>query len=608
MPIDKAQIPAMVKRVDNQRVPDWKKEYFARTAKNLQVHTKGHLFDKVDTLFPNESPDSKEHCMKSYEPITRGSIWKGINNLKRIFLHSSFSFTVGDALGDWLKDYTWKGQTLQHYFLELWVSKAVAEDPNGMFVVYPPEWAEERNMCPVQFVRTELFRTVDENFFAFASEQDSEIKYDYNLTVMKREVFEDASIQALNARTCAQYTYNRVLSLKVVKEVVHVFTPDGILMYEKDGATLNWTAIDFPAPVPMLPVFTGGGKVVDEADQPLYESFVGDFVPFGNLALLQHRNHRAVDLQYSYPRMSELEIPCDYAGCTAGQVSCIKSTEYPRGLMPCPKCRGGGFITPQSPYKVYKVRYDQNDQANNEHLKHDPVKYFSPPTGIIEYSKEAWKDYLKLAEVAIFVQQQVYTGQVESAESKDKNFEDMFAWLTGVSRMFYQSNLRAFLQSLENYMNPSPVTVTVEQPYSMAVLTESEAFEALTKIMGSQAPHFIKANRVEGFISKFVSKDAPLQQAIKVLKRYDRLLFYTQSEIQGFRGANAISPEMITRHALAYPTLMMFLQVDPALFQKSEEEIIRMLDEQIKLDIPEAPAEDMRRKLLEDMAGGGAGA
>jgi hypothetical protein len=597
----------MVKRVTDQKVPDWKRNYFKRTAKNLQVHTKGHLFDKVDTLFPNESPDSKDHCMKSYEPITKGSIWKGINNIKRIFQHSSFTFNVGEALGEWLKTYKWKGQNLQHYFLELWVSKAVAEDPNGMFVVYPPEWAEERGICPVQFVRSELFKSQQNDFFAFISEQDSEIKYDYRLQTYKREVFADPKIKSLNARCRAQYTYNQQLELKVIKEVVHVFTPDGILMYTQEGTKLIWTILDFPEQTTIIPAWSGGGPVADEADQPLYESYVMPFVPFGNLALLQHRNHRAVDLQFSYPRMSELQIPCDYEGCQNGEVKCDKTSDYPAGYMPCPACGGTNFITPQSPYKVYRPRYDNSDPAANEHLKVDPVKFFSPNVGILDYSKEAWKEYLEKAERAIFVQQQVYTGNVESAESKEKNFEDMYAWLSGPAKTFYQGNFRTLMQSLENYFSDSPVDVEVEQPYSMAIMTEAEAFDALTKIMSSQAPHFIKANRVENFISKFVSKDAPLQRAVKLLKKYDPLLFYTPSEIQGFRGSNVIKPELMTRHALAFPLLMRLHELDPTLFEKDDTAILTQLEAEIKLHTPEQPSEDMRRRLIDEIAGGGAG-
>lgn len=603
----------MVKRVNTQKVPDWKKNYFKRTAENLQVHTKGHLFSKVDTLFPNESPDSKAHCMQSYEPITKGSIWKGINNLKRIFQHSSFSFTVGNELGDWLASYKWKGQNLQQYFVDLWTSKAVAEDPNGVFVVYPPDWAEEKKICPVQFVRSELFKSnpADESFFAFTSEEFSQIRYDYNTHVIGREVFEDHAIKSLNARTCANYTYNQVLELKVEKEVVHVFTPDGILMYRIEGTEIIWETIDFAEPVLMLPIFTGGGVIADEADQQLFESFVHAFVPFGNLALLQHRNHRAVDLQFSYPRMSELEIPCDYEGCNAGKVTCPKTETYPgypEGYKPCPRCHGSNFVAPQSPYKLYKARYDPNDPGENAHLKTDPVRFFSPDTAIITYSKDAWKDYLKMAETAIFVQQQVYTGQVESAESKEKNFEDMYAWLSAPTKTFYQGNMRPLIQALENYISSSPVEVSVEQPYSLAILTESEAFEILSKVMSSQAPHFIKANRVENFISKFVSKDAPLQRAVKLLKRYDPLLYYTNSEIQGLKGSNSIKPELITRHALAYPLLMSMLEVDPTLFDKTDEQIITLLDAEVVKNMPEQPPEDMRRKLLADMASGGAAA
>lgn len=85
MPIDPALIPALIKNAETKTVDKWKKTYYKKVARELQVHTKGQLFKKVNTLFPNEHPDSKAHCIATYEPITKGSVWKGINNLKRIF-------------------------------------------------------------------------------------------------------------------------------------------------------------------------------------------------------------------------------------------------------------------------------------------------------------------------------------------------------------------------------------------------------------------------------------------------------------------------------------------------------------------------------------------
>jgi len=602
MPIPAEQIPILIKQSEIQKLPGWKKDYFEKVAKALQVHTKGQLFSKVDTLFPNEHPDSKAHCIATYEPITKSSIWKGINNLLRIFSSSSFSINVGDELTKWLEDYETDGHNLLNYFLQEWVHKAVAEDPNGLFVIYPPDYADEYDFCPVQWVRSSMIKSRTKDAISFISENDSEVEYLYENVTTHREVFHDVSIDSMNARTWTETTYNERLKVKVIKEVVHLFTVDGFIIYKNSGKNqYETTTVNFAEPLSQLPVFAGGGPVADKADQMLYESFVQPFVPFGNLALLQHRNHRAVDLQFSYPRMSELQIPCDNKGCSGGLVKCDKTVSS-TGFTNCPSCKGRGFVTVQSPYKVYQQRYDPNDANENAHLKTDPVKFFSPDVGIIEYSKDAWKDYLVMAEESIFVMQKIKTGNVQSEKSKEIDLDDLYAWLLNISKVFY-NNLRMLLQCLEDYMSRNPMNVSVERPYSFAILTEAEAFIALNEILVSKAPIFIKGNQVDNFVNKFVSKDSPVNRALAVLKQYDKLLFYDDQQVAGQKASNSITQEMVTKHVLAYPSFLKLYMQDKNLIFETDEAIMKKLDKEIASDGVAAPGADFKASILGQLEG-----
>lgn len=604
MPIAPEQVPALIKAAEVKQLHRWKRDYFDKIARMLQVHTKGQLFTKVDTVFPNEHPDSKAHCLNTYEPITKSSIWKGINNLLRIFSSSSFSINVGDQLTQWLDDYETDGHNLLHYFLETWVHKAVAEDPNGIFVVYPPEYSDEMKRCPVQFVRSELlkaFGKLDDGteFVAFVSEQESDVEYHYERLTTKREIFFDPKIGQFNGREWTETTYNERLKVKIKKEVVHLFTREGFIVYRQDKKNFTWDVYNFADELSLMPLFPGGGPVADTADQPLYESFVSDFVPFGNLALLQHRNHRAVDLNFSYPRMSELQVPCDQPGCTDGRVKC-KPDVNPQGWISCPKCgpsKHPGWVTIQSPYKVYQQRYDPNDGNENKHLEVDPVKFYSPDAGIIQYSKDAWKDYLKMAEEAIFVQQRVYTGQVESAESKEIDLDELYAWLLNVAKTFY-SNLRHMLQALEEYLDRSPRQVTVEKPYSFAILTEAEAFIALDKILLSKAPIVIKANQVEAFVNKFVSKGSPVIRALRILKQYDPLLFYSDDQVASYKATNVVSPEMVVKHVLAYPIMLKLYEQDKTIFDQGDQQVMTKIDQEITALNIQTATSSVRQSLL----------
>lgn len=609
MPIPAEQIPILIQAARDNKIPKWKLDWFKKVATNLQVHTKGQLFKKVDTLFPNEHPDSKKHCIDTYEPITRGSIWKGINNLSRIFSNSSFSINTGDELQAWLHEYTFEGQNALTYFVDLWTSKAIAEDPNGLFVIYPPDYAEARGMCPLQFVRSEFRHSEGKlpdgtEYVAFISEHDSEVTYQLEADDVGREIFYDATIGRMNSRQLVQTTYNQRICAKVKKKILHLVTRNGILVYQADlrAGLTQWEAYQFPDELSGLPVFAGGGTVSEQTETPMYESFVSPFQPFGNLAIIQHRNHRAVDLQFSFPRMAEIQMPCDNQGCNGGKIKGKATEEVPDGKFPCHRCNATGWVTVQSPYKSYARRYDPNDGNNNEHLKVPPVEFFTPDVGIVTYSKDSWKDYLKMGEEAIFVTQKVYTGNVQSEESKRLDLDDQFSWLLGISKTFY-NNLRIFLQALEDYMERNPSTCTVEKPYSFAILTEEEAFLALNSILTSDAPVFVKGNQVENFVNKFVSKSSPVVKALAVLKQYDLLLFYSLAEVQAFKAANTITQEMWTKHVLAYPVLLRMYQQDHNLFDEDTESIMAQLDTEIEtFEIPNQS--DMRQALIAQFAKG----
>lgn len=607
MPIPKEQIPELMQAVKANRVPRWKLDWYKRVATNLQVHTKGQLFTKVDTLFPNEHPESKKHCIETYEPITRGSIWKGINNLGRIFSNSSFTISTGDQVREWLEEYNFEGSNALTHFVDLWKNKAVAEDPNGLFVVYPPDYAEERGMCPLQFVRSE-FRYAEgkladgTEYLAFISEHDSDVTYYEEGDSVKRELFYDETVDRINGRCRVETTYNKRICAKVTRRVLHVVTRDGILVYQdgRKADTVEWEAYQFPEQLSLLPVFPAGGVVSETTENRLFESFVSPFQPFGNLAIIQHRNHRAVDLQFSFPRMAEIQTPCDEPRCAGGKVVVKRDEAHPDGKANCQRCKGTGWITAQSPYKSYARRYDPNDGNNNEHLKVPPVEFYSPDVGIIDYSKDAWKDYLKMAEEAIFIMQKVQTGQVQSKESKQIDLDDLYAWLLEISKTLY-NNMRIFLQCLEDYLERRPTTVAVEKPYSFAILTEEDAFLALNAILTSEAPVFVKGNQVENFVNKFVSKSSPVVKALAVLKQYDLLLFYSLEEVQAFKAANTITQEMWTKHVLAYPLLLRLYEQDRTLFDQDIDAITAQLDEEIGAQkVPSAS--DMRQALIAQFA------
>lgn len=586
------------------KLPEWQEQLFSKYRKEVRVHSKGELFYKIDRLFPNEHPVSKQHRVLSFESVTKGSFWKAVNNVQQIFQNSSYTATASESTIDFITGDNFEGQNLFSFFLEKWCSTAIPDDPNSLIVVYPFEFMKKgKTFSQVLFIPSEHILFRDAETVVFLSEQESEVKYNLKATRIDTEIVYDQEINTLNRvekmAEASRNSYSGIIEVEFKKKVYHVFTLDGFYRFEETEQGSN--EFFFYSVVHnknFLPCVSAGGR---DAGKGVFESFFSVFVSFGNLALLQHSQHTAVNFIYSFPRMSEIETPCDAFGCNAGKIMVEISDTYKEGWKPCAKCGGSGYATNQTPYKIYRKRLEpntMNEDVARAVLNADDVKYYTPPTDVLNYSKTEWRDYLELAEGTVYVSQKVKTGNVESAASKEQDFKDRYNFLSAISKVFY-NRLRSVIQFEENYLNASPVEVSVNVPYSFAIVSEGEAFEEMQLILNSNAPVIIKANRIENFINKYVSQNSPVKKVFQVLKRVDLLLFYSDAQIQGQKAAGIISAEQWAFHVFAFPVLSKMFVDNPALFDLEEAAIENQLKEALKPYIPNT--QDLKSKLIESM-------
>ena len=150
--LNEIELENFIKEVLKKELPQWKREYYAKICEKLQVHTKGLLFNKIDTLFPNEHPNSKAHCINTYEPITKGSIWKAINNINRIFCNSGFSISASDNTLHFINENRFENKTLFSFFIEKWINETISIDPNSFLAIYPVDY-NTKNI--VKFISSE---------------------------------------------------------------------------------------------------------------------------------------------------------------------------------------------------------------------------------------------------------------------------------------------------------------------------------------------------------------------------------------------------------------------------------------------------------------------
>jgi hypothetical protein len=600
MPLQFKSEKDLVSFVVDGKLPEWQRKLFKKNAEAVKVHSQGHIFYKLDRLFPNEHPESKFHRILSFESITEASFGRAANNINRIFRNSSYTVEASDSTIQDANDHRYDGQNFFTWFLDEWVKYALKTDPNSMIVIYPPEYVDATGKKPCVFVESCFFKKLTDDAFVFISEAESEIEYELKDTQVCSEVFYDQSINRKNVREAQKNTFTPVIEHKIIRAVYHAFFKGfGFVRVEQLPDGQGYEVTEYPFDPDFNPYTDVGGE---KGQNDVNKSFLHPFVPFGNLALLQHSQHTAVNFTFSFPRMSEIQTPCDSEGCQDGRIVCeneIEATQWGGDSKPCGKCGGTGFTRNQTPYKVYVKNYDPQGAGGADDAKYlevDDVKYYSPDTAILTYSKDEWKNYLEMAEVAVYINQRVKTGNTPSAESKNIDRDDMFSFLARVAQAFF-SRLRFALQAQENFTVPSPTQVSVETPYSFAILTEAEAFEALKGILSSDVPVMLKASQVEGFINKFVSQSSPIRRFVDVLKIVDKLLWYTNNEISGFKANNIVSQERYATHVFAFPVLQDMYFEDKNLFLEDTKTVADKLTERLKEFMP-VKQQDLKTKLL----------
>lgn len=548
-------VSTLVKRVikGNSSIADYLTYYYGKIKKELQVHTKGKLFDKVITVFNNEEPESKGFVIDTYESITKGSVWRGIDNLNRVFNATGFNVT-GDAKA--IKELS-ESEFFSSYVNDF-ISTTTAIDPNTVQV-----WMKSDKGWISRFVETEFIKIINDNEIAFTVVEDSEYEiridpvsvgsvtnyYNQHDKRVTRSFFEGTSYHFGKRR---RYVYINKL------QYIDIVTADGL--------EAEVTIINFPKPLISPYTLTG----VEEIAKNVRHSIISAFIPFGNHTLIQHRTYRSVEALFGYPRMSEVELPCD--NCVQGQETCVPCEEFPEGLKTCTKCGGSGNLSLQSPFKIYKRKLFPDAPEMNVNVK--PVEFFTPEIGILTYNAKAWKDTLQMGEDAIYIQQRVETGNVESAKSREKQLESMYSWLGRVSKIIY-SNVQ---HSIDNYcIINNHSDVTVESPISFAIMNELEAFEYLNSIVAADAPVFIKTTHIENFLNKYVSKTSPIIKIVDILKRIDPFIFYTSKDLQTLSDSGIINDKDWKVHSYAYPLLMNLYSHDPAVLERPYEQIEKIL-------------------------------
>jgi hypothetical protein len=570
---DANNVGELIKKIQTGGIAEYQQYFWNKLKKALVVHTEGRLFDKVITVFNNEDPESSKFVLNTYESVTKGSVWRGIDNLSRIFNSTGFDITGDPSTIQTLSEQDFFGKYVNDF-----INISTARDPNTVQV-----WVKnDQDEWVSRFIETQFILLLNDDEIGFIDIEHST----YEIQVDRSRIGSVTNVLHDHRKITNSYYEGTVYTFGTKVRYIYI-NKEQFIQADYNQGEAEIKIENFSQPLKSPYTYTG----VERIEKGVHNSAVAGFIPFGNHALIQHRTFRSVEALFGYPRMSEVELPCDQ--CVRGQVSCSPCEEFPDGMKPCSECNGSGYLSLQSPFKIYKRKLFPDAPELNANVR--PVEFFTPDIGILNYNADAWRKTLQLGEDAIYIQQRVETGNVESAASREKTMESMYAWLGRISSVIY-SNIQ---NALDNY---SAITnggaIVLNRPMSFAIMSEIEAFQYLNTIVTTDAPTFIKSTHIENFLNKYVSKTNPIIKVVDVLKRVDPFVFYTVADLKALSDAGVISDSDWRTHAYAYPLMMQMVTRDPELLVQDVAELELLLASEIAKKQPISSADEIRNAVL----------
>jgi hypothetical protein len=503
-------------------------EDLAEVKDELICHSEGYVPSSYVSLYQYEETYNTDFAIKIFEPITKDGLWRGVDNLMRIFKSSAFAMS-GDSRG--LKELL--DNNFNEFVLDCFKTGLIS-DPNAIIVPFKEEkWV-------FRLVMSEDILQMNDEYVSFrvgVGEYKREKKY------------KTASTKNGSFRLYRGHKKN------YEKYINYIVGQNAFVKIENSVADI----IDIDIKVPYIRV----GAVAED----YYNTALSPYLSYANTAIDQFRNYRINESLHGYIRMSEVQDTCN--DCYGrGQVPC-NTCEDSNELESCNTCKGTGRISVQSAFNVYIKKQNEDPSLN---ITSPMVEFYHPSVDILNYTKEAWLSSIEMGKQAIYLRSDRQTGNVESAEAKELNLQSMYSWLDRVAGFFF-ANISKIVGSWASLSGFGEITI--EKPKSYEILTERASIEYVNNIFNSNAPQFVKSIQIEEFVNKYISHSNKVYRVIQLCKQVNKYWFMTFQELSTMNNMGLISDEDTRNAVNVYPEMLQLVsQID--ITGMSDEQIIEL--------------------------------
>lgn len=562
---------AQVKNLpENPKKADWEKVF-----KSMAVHTRKRVPEELLLARrPNEEPLIHQYRINNYRAITYGSMNKALDDLYRIVSGISFTLTIPDNVGEYLRNtvidnYCNSASTQNEIinakmFIEKICLKRDIEDPNGFLIVHPTGEGltdSSKKVVPMpKLVLSSQYVYSDATVFIYLSDEKSPLREDSGKMVLEGEIY-------------------------------YFIGKSEFWKFYQTGSKADPTWIQekvYSHNLDAFPVIVLGGDMNTEG---FYDSYFSPYLAFGDEAVHQFSDWQAIQTTSSFPHKEEFMNECYVSVADKGNPASDQEEGY----------QGGGngrkldlSAMQKSPYGTIKRKIPVGN-LNEDTL--DPeipsIRFIAPPIEVAKYAGEMWVKLIEMAEKALNIDMNVGVNQSGVAKQMDK--ESQYSMITKIGTNFFDNIYLNYLKIVDGYLNRTTLaksSCSISKPQTFWVKNEQDLIQEITTLKTSNAPAPFLAEATLELSRKRFNGNPVNEKIFKFIALYDPYFIYTAAEKNNMLSSTVMTKEDYIRSLRMFSILnQMVEEKSPAEFLKTDFKAIHeKFEELIQEFFPEEPA------------------
>lgn len=392
----------------------------------LEAHSKGKYPAKViEVVRPNETAEQKAYRKEVFTPITKTYFSKVVTTIGKISRAEDWGVDWPKEAGamkiDSLQGYTEKDfpyfDSLINWFFTVQL-REMCDDPNGVVAVFPLAKVDPKN-------DTELYRPFT---YWFSSERVIDYK-EGSLAVLlsdEKSIVKQGDID--------------------VKEgaIYYMFDADSWTKATQIGQK-NEFQFEYqiaPHNIGHLPCFKIGGIIEEfQCGEMLYDSFVGDCIPYWNEALRRYSDLQVQMALHVHSEKWEIaDTPCKVCNET-GTVTTMKGATHHKTA--CGTCGGSGSITKRGPFNVKAIKPSQKTGISESlAMPIPPMGYILKPIEDTRFINEIKRENILEGLAAINLEFLMNEPEVNSGIAKTLDRQEMNVYFYNIAYHIVNNILR----------------------------------------------------------------------------------------------------------------------------------------------------------------------